>query len=151
MSTNMAFVLGAIFFVSMCVWWLFYGLDCYVNGCMGGPFIGMHLRGLMQDILWLIPYYRAKHVKDMVVHGDGPLVGCPPLFKILYCVFTKGDVDELEKQYIFRYEEIRERKNYLQVANAMLPGWGHFAVMHIMVPFGPVFLIYLIFFRENLG
>ena len=40
----------------------------------------------------------------------------------------------------WNYKDIREKNLYEVVGNAILPGFGHFFRMHIMLPFGPLSL-----------
>ncbi len=113
------------------LWWFLYGLECFLNGGMG-PF--MHLRCLLQDISWLIPYFRTKYIKEMVEYGNGTICLSQPLLYQIYCYFSNKKVEYAS----VTYQQIREKKLYKIVAKQYLPGLSHFIFMHLFVPLFPL-------------
>jgi hypothetical protein len=135
MNENIALLL---LLVGGALWWLLYGLECFLNGG-SGPF--MHLKCLVQDASWLIPYFRIKFVKEMVEYGNGTICLSPPLYHQIYCFFTKKKIEYSS----ITYQEVREKRLYRLVARQYLPGLFHFVFMHFFVPLLPLIVGFAIY------
>lgn len=108
--------------VGFVIWYLFYGLECWANGAFMSS-KQTHWSCLLEDVLWVLPgasKRKGEYIKKTMgsfEHGS--------------MCSSSGSWD---------YEEIREKNLYEVVGNAMLPGLGHFLFMHVLIPFGPLFL-----------
>ncbi len=142
MTEQILFIEASILLVNLLLglfqWWLFYGLECYMNGDMGGV-LPMHIRCLWQDVKWLLPSNRAKYIKEMIAEGNGAICGNPSLTRILYNFWfvNEKDSEQYLPRYSWTYQEIREKNLYQKVGNNVLPGIGHFVMIHILCPVVP--------------
>lgn len=93
------------------MWWLLYGLECYMNGSTDIN------RCLREEISWVLPGGRkrkADYIRALVGRSDHGWIG------------------------EFSYESIRRDNLYEVVGSLVLPGFWHFCFMHILIPLIPL-------------
>lgn len=118
----MAPIICIALIVGFVLWYLVYGLECFLNGgSLGRNQWTMQFVLLNQEISWLlVPGAKVKYLKEHVIldcfeHGA-------------ICGSTKG----------WDYQEVREQNLWRECANDVLPGWGHFIGTHILLPLFPL-------------
>lgn len=129
---------GFCLFVGFCLWYLYYGLECWMNGAtMSRNQYLMHFSCLWEEFLWALPFYGAylkgEYIREQISDFEHGAM-CS----------SSGSWD---------YSEIREKNLYKKVGKAMLPGTWHFVCTHIVFPLMPLFAYIgiLTFIRETFG
>jgi hypothetical protein len=124
-------IVGLVQLLSIAAWAVLYGLECFLNGGSGRSLFAM----AWNDFCFAMPGGRRRkgnYIRKIIDRStyNGEL----------------ADGAMLSEKKSWSYQEIRDGNLYEEVGVAMLPGWRYFVIMHVLIPFGPPFLVWLTLF-----
>ncbi|KKT91053.1 MAG: hypothetical protein UW92_C0019G0008 [Candidatus Jorgensenbacteria bacterium GW2011_GWA2_45_13] len=113
-----------ILILGLIIWYLFYGLECFINGgTIGKSRFFFPFECLWNEILWNLPGGKETYVKKHIANSSIDTAVCG-------------------SKQVWRSAEIRKKNLYFECGKDILPGFFHLFLV-VSIPFGLSYAIIL--------